>query len=184
MDLVVGKIIRVHLHVHEERTNRLALRSKRGGIRLQLITTRRGWVIRRNKAPEKQIAIFVPVAPAFTVVIILIIIVIMASKTGSFLKASDRQKILLDLQQKGELALGNVPESVRKEVAEVMIHNNNGNHHHNNCGNAMILAGEQFGTGCLACGEDDDHANLLLCEACNAEYHTYVRQSPVQSNSI
>lgn len=33
---------------------------------------------------------------------------------------------------------------------------------------------ESFGTGCLACGADDDHANLLLCEGCNAEYHTYV----------
>lgn len=34
--------------------------------------------------------------------------------------------------------------------------------------------GEAFGTGCLFCGADDDHANLLLCEGCNAEYHTYV----------
>jgi hypothetical protein len=33
---------------------------------------------------------------------------------------------------------------------------------------------EAFGTGCLFCGVDDDHANLLLCEGCNAEYHTYV----------
>jgi hypothetical protein len=28
-------------------------------------------------------------------------------------------------------------------------------------------------TGCLVCGVDDDHANLLLCEECNGEFHTY-----------
>eukprot|EP00593_Proboscia_inermis_P003321 CAMPEP_0171299436 /NCGR_PEP_ID=MMETSP0816-20121228/8257_1 /TAXON_ID=420281 /ORGANISM="Proboscia inermis, Strain CCAP1064/1" /LENGTH=497 /DNA_ID=CAMNT_0011775233 /DNA_START=197 /DNA_END=1690 /DNA_ORIENTATION=- len=27
--------------------------------------------------------------------------------------------------------------------------------------------------GCVMCGADDDHANLLLCELCDAEYHTY-----------
>ncbi len=40
---------------------------------------------------------------------------------------------------------------------------------------------EGFGTGCLACGEDDDHANLLLCEGCNAEYHTYCLSPPLRS---
>lgn len=27
--------------------------------------------------------------------------------------------------------------------------------------------------GCRVCGQDNDHSNLLLCEACNAEYHLY-----------
>jgi hypothetical protein len=27
--------------------------------------------------------------------------------------------------------------------------------------------------GCRICRRDEDHANLLLCEACNDEYHTY-----------
>ena len=41
--------------------------------------------------------------------------------------------------------------------------------------------GEDFGTGCLACGQDDDHANLLLCEGCNDEYHTYCLDPPLRS---
>ena len=40
---------------------------------------------------------------------------------------------------------------------------------------------KSYGTGCLACGEDDDHANLLLCEGCNAEYHTYCLDPPLRS---
>jgi hypothetical protein len=39
---------------------------------------------------------------------------------------------------------------------------------------------DTFGTGCLCCGEDDDHANLLLCEFCNAEYHTYCCEPPLR----
>lgn len=27
--------------------------------------------------------------------------------------------------------------------------------------------------GCKHCGKDDDHANLLICEQCEKEYHTY-----------
>ena len=37
------------------------------------------------------------------------------------------------------------------------------------------------GEGCRACGRDNDHANLLLCEACNDEYHTYCLKPPLQS---
>lgn len=37
------------------------------------------------------------------------------------------------------------------------------------------------GTGCLSCRKDDDHANLLLCEACNDEYHTYCLDPPLNS---
>eukprot|EP00537_Pseudo-nitzschia_pungens_P005399 CAMPEP_0172358592 /NCGR_PEP_ID=MMETSP1060-20121228/2891_1 /TAXON_ID=37318 /ORGANISM="Pseudo-nitzschia pungens, Strain cf. cingulata" /LENGTH=75 /DNA_ID=CAMNT_0013079875 /DNA_START=339 /DNA_END=563 /DNA_ORIENTATION=+ len=44
----------------------------------------------------------------------------MASKTGSFLRKSDRQKILRDLHQKGELTPGSAPEAVRDEAAQVV----------------------------------------------------------------
>lgn len=35
--------------------------------------------------------------------------------------------------------------------------------------------------GCMVCHRDVDHANLLLCEACNDEYHTYCLKPPLQS---
>ena len=90
----------------------------------------------------------------------------MASKTGSFLRMSDRQRILRDLQERGELELAS--ESIQSEAAEAVQKQDRGDQHD------KIFEDESFGTGCLACGRDDDHANLLLCEACNAEYHTCV----------
>ena len=38
-----------------------------------------------------------------------------------------------------------------------------------------------IGGGCLKCGLDNDHANLLLCEICNDEYHTYCLDPPLMS---
>jgi len=35
--------------------------------------------------------------------------------------------------------------------------------------------------GCVVCGEDDDHANLLICERCDSEYHTYCLDPPLRS---
>ena len=35
--------------------------------------------------------------------------------------------------------------------------------------------------GCRICLRDEDHANLLLCEACNDEYHTYCLKPALQS---
>ena len=35
--------------------------------------------------------------------------------------------------------------------------------------------------GCLKCGHDDDHSNLLLCEGCNDEYHTYCLNPPLRN---
>lgn len=35
--------------------------------------------------------------------------------------------------------------------------------------------------GCRVCRKDDNHANLLLCEACNDEYHTYCLNPPLES---
>jgi len=35
--------------------------------------------------------------------------------------------------------------------------------------------------GCQRCKRDDDHPNLLLCEICNDEYHTYCLNPPLSS---
>lgn len=37
------------------------------------------------------------------------------------------------------------------------------------------------GTGCLICKQDNDHANLMLCEGCNGEYHTYCLNPPLEA---
>lgn len=33
--------------------------------------------------------------------------------------------------------------------------------------------------GCRICGKDDDHGNLLICEFCGDEYHTYCLSPPL-----
>ena len=43
---------------------------------------------------------------------------------------------------------------------------------------ATVLKNDE---GCMVCHRDVDHANLLLCEACNDEYHTYCLNPPLQS---
>ncbi len=35
-------------------------------------------------------------------------------------------------------------------------------------------------SGCRICGFDDDHANLLLCEGCDTEVHTYCLSPPLE----
>ena len=35
--------------------------------------------------------------------------------------------------------------------------------------------------GCRVCQRDSDHANMLLCESCNDEYHTYCLNPPLES---
>ena len=35
--------------------------------------------------------------------------------------------------------------------------------------------------GCRICGRDDDHGNLLICEFCGDEYHTYCLSPPLSS---
>lgn len=35
--------------------------------------------------------------------------------------------------------------------------------------------------GCRICKKDDDHANVLLCEKCDAEYHIYCLKPPLES---
>mmetsp|Transcript_10791 Transcript_10791/g.19857 ORF Transcript_10791/g.19857 Transcript_10791/m.19857 type:complete len:233 (-) Transcript_10791:2081-2779(-) len=115
----------------------------------------------------------------------------MASKNGSCcLSQQDREKLLREIQS-GERT--DVPESLQKEIdalgsdavtaatsqgemsTDKSISANAAKDH-----NDLALL-ESFGTGCLSCGEDDDHANLLLCEGCNAEYHTYCLDPPLRA---
>lgn len=35
--------------------------------------------------------------------------------------------------------------------------------------------------GCLACGKDDDHNNLMYCDMCDNEYHYYCLDPPLRS---
>jgi len=35
--------------------------------------------------------------------------------------------------------------------------------------------------GCRVCRQDNDHANLMLCERCNAEYHIYCLDPPLKA---
>ena len=35
--------------------------------------------------------------------------------------------------------------------------------------------------GCVVCKQDNDHANLMLCEACNGEYHIYCLNPPLEA---
>jgi PHD-finger len=37
------------------------------------------------------------------------------------------------------------------------------------------------GGGCKVCGKDDDHSNLLLCEGCDTESHTYCLDPPLDA---
>jgi hypothetical protein len=38
-----------------------------------------------------------------------------------------------------------------------------------------------YGSGCTVCGRDDDHSNLLLCEGCEVESHTYCLDPPLDA---
>lgn len=46
---------------------------------------------------------------------------------------------------------------------------------------AALISNLNEEEGCAVCGFDDDHANLLLCEGCNGEFHTYCLHPPLQS---
>ena len=78
----------------------------------------------------------------------------MASKTGMFLDSKERESLIL------ELDTTNTTTSTA---------------------GGGVAADASFGTGCLTCGLDDDHANLLLCEGCNDEYHTYCLDPPLKA---
>eukprot|EP00980_Cylindrotheca_fusiformis_P015227 scaffold4225_cov128-Cylindrotheca_fusiformis.AAC.7 len=86
----------------------------------------------------------------------------MASRNGNFLKKEDRDLLIKELEGKGEWK----PAS------------HNDDRSGPNDGDPIAST---FGTGCLCCGEDNDHANILLCEGCNDEYHTYCLDPPLRS---
>lgn len=39
---------------------------------------------------------------------------------------------------------------------------------------------QQFGTGCLVCGQNNDEDKILLCETCDGEYHFYCLKPPLR----
>lgn len=45
-----------------------------------------------------------------------------------------------------------------------------------NAAPATVQRGERFGTGCLICRKEDHEDQILLCELCDGEYHTYCLQ--------
>ena len=105
----------------------------------------------------------------------------MASKTGMFLNQEERVSLIKELSSKGELKEGDVDESLLGEALKTDPTGGTCTATTTNTTTATTTAEESFGTGCLTCGEDDDHANLLLCEACNDEYHTYCLDPPLRS---
>jgi hypothetical protein len=96
----------------------------------------------------------------------------MASRNGRFLPEEERDSLITELKYMGELKKGKVPKEILDKAASL---------ESNGFANGHSPADVSFGTGCLSCGEDDDHANLLLCEGCNAEYHTYCLSPPLRS---
>ena len=94
----------------------------------------------------------------------------MASRNGMFLAAEARKSLIQELKSKGELEQAIVPALSDESKGNNATTTTNAN-------DGWV----DFGTGCLACGEDDDHANLLLCEGCNDEYHTYCLDPPLRS---
>lgn len=95
----------------------------------------------------------------------------MASRNGKFLQDEQRDSLIKELKIKGELQRGKTPKEILAKAAAL---------ESTDSASGLSPTGS-FGTGCLSCGEDDDHANLLLCEGCNAEYHTYCLSPPLRS---
>ncbi|CAB9514323.1 PHD and RING finger domain-containing protein 1 [Seminavis robusta] len=81
----------------------------------------------------------------------------MASKDGMFLEEEERRCLIRQLQAQGELSSNGRP---------TFSHASDGPRQGND-------------TGCLICVKDDDHNNLMLCEGCNDEYHTYCLDPPL-----
>ena len=77
----------------------------------------------------------------------------MASKSGMFLDEEERQKLIRSLESSRSSATAGPPRQT-----------------------ATPLGND---TGCLICGKDDDHNNLMLCEGCNDEYHIYCLEPPL-----
>jgi hypothetical protein len=95
----------------------------------------------------------------------------MASHSGMFLKRDERLSLIQELESKGELKSENIPVNSSSAAVATAA--------------AAVAANSPvettFGTGCLCCSEDNDHANILLCEGCNDEYHTYCLDPPLRA---
>lgn len=77
-----------------------------------------------------------------------------------FLDEAERRRLILKLEENGDLKPGSVAAAVRASAGPG--------------------AGPPSGdTGCLVCLRDDDHNNLMLCEGCNDEYHIYCLEPPL-----
>ncbi|CAB9505396.1 PHD and RING finger domain-containing protein 1 [Seminavis robusta] len=84
----------------------------------------------------------------------------MASASGMFLEDEERRRLIRQLQATGDLSSDGRPTITYSSV--------DGRSQGND-------------TGCLICGKDDDHNNLMLCEGCNDEYHTYCLDPPLSA---
>lgn len=112
----------------------------------------------------------------------------MASKNGVFLSSAKREMLLNELQAAGELTAAPSSAASRKRATATSNKRKRGSSStSSNPADAAdskpsaTAVAESFGTGCLTCGTDDDHANLMLCEGCNDEYHTYCLDPPLRS---
>jgi hypothetical protein len=98
----------------------------------------------------------------------------MAGRDASFLHPEERAKLLKEMDQVGANRSVRPRKRSTRSVDEGTT-------------NAAVVAvksaiqkigptsdgnGEQQ-SGCFVCKLDNDHPNLLLCEVCNGEYHTY-----------
>lgn len=124
----------------------------------------------------------------------------MASRSGRRGKIPPESKEVLDgamtcyeeVPEEGSIAESNVtklqprlqsrPSSIIKSIPDVGVpsitkktHSVPNNH------SVMSPRKTAAEEGCKVCGRDADHANLLLCECCNDEYHIYCLTPPLDS---
>jgi PHD-finger len=90
----------------------------------------------------------------------------MASRDGMFLEEEERRRLIQQLESRGVLKHSNSKgKPGRQRIAYTS-------------SDTRSLGND---TGCLMCGKDDDHNNLMLCEGCNDEYHIYCLDPPLAS---
>jgi hypothetical protein len=105
----------------------------------------------------------------------------MAGREASFLDPEERAKLLKEMDHIGvnrgaRSRKKSKTRTIEQEVAaataaavaevEAAMHKTTGPPHTRN-------DNDEQQSGCFVCKLDNDHPNLLLCEGCNGEYHTY-----------
>lgn len=120
----------------------------------------------------------------------------MASKSGNFLTEGERKRLIRSLESSGELKRttssgdfsSNVPSLAGNDTG--MSENKSWHlpfYDDFHLRFRLISIQKMFFInaflliGCLVCGHDDDHNNLMLCEECNDEYHTYCLDPPLSA---